>query len=166
MRQFQQRAELQFVIRLLRVRVLGFVGQQIVPREEFVAAHLRVPVDAKRLRAEGFGAVEGDEVRREEFGRGLLRDAIPVLLAREGQITRRVHHGDEDGRVGLHAVILIANARGVKWEQKKMAAAYHPDLLRDAVLGGVIVLGNSISQLQVRGVSRMAHQCKSRRDNH
>jgi hypothetical protein len=107
MRQFQQQAKLQPVVRIARVGMLRFAGQQIAPGQQLVAAHLRIPAHAERIRTEGFGAAKGREIRRQELERGFLRDTLPVLIARQGQRARRVHHRDEVGRSGLHAVILI-----------------------------------------------------------
>ena len=93
--------------RITRAMPSASVMTATAKNAKLVAAHLRIPAHAEGICAERPGAVEGDEVRRKEFGRGLLRDAIPVLLARQGQIARRVHYGYEHRRIRLHSGILI-----------------------------------------------------------
>ena len=44
MGELDELAQLQFVIALIGARVIGFVGQEVAPRDQFVAAHLGIPL--------------------------------------------------------------------------------------------------------------------------
>jgi len=56
--QLDQLAQLQFVVALLRARMVRLVGQEVPPRDQLVTAHLRVPSDAECILAKGLGQVK------------------------------------------------------------------------------------------------------------
>jgi len=55
--EFDELAQLQFVVALIGARVLGFFGQEVAPCDQFVAAHLGIPPNAERVHAKRFGKI-------------------------------------------------------------------------------------------------------------
>ena len=55
--QLDQLAQLQFVVALLRARMVRLVGQEVPPRDQLVTAYLGVPSDAERILTKGLGQI-------------------------------------------------------------------------------------------------------------
>jgi hypothetical protein len=47
--EFDQLAQLQFVVTLFGARMVRLVGQEVAPCDQLVPAHLRVPSNAERI---------------------------------------------------------------------------------------------------------------------
>jgi hypothetical protein len=56
--EFDQLAQLQFIVTLFGARMVRLVGQEVAPRDQLVPAHLRVPPDAERIHSKRLGQVK------------------------------------------------------------------------------------------------------------
>ena len=56
--EFDQLAQLQFLVTLFGARMVRLVGQEVTPCDQLVTAHLRVPPDAECIYTKGLGQVK------------------------------------------------------------------------------------------------------------